>query len=1043
MADIVYQQIATSFSGGLNQLIDPKQLPLGNLTEMKDAQFTRQGQLNKRFGYKALGNTVIGGGTISHGVALNIYNDELICCDGYYLYSYIESTDNWANKGPCVSLDITNKDIIRRNDAQQLNPDVAIQSGVEVYAWEGSGAEPHTVNYTVVDANTNNIIVNDAAVTYATAMQPKTIAFNNNIFIFYTDNALAPNAWYQKINPLNPNTIGAQVPVFTDGYAGADVYDVAVIGNRMFVAYYSSATASGQISLFYYDTTLTKSPITVVEATYPNAFATGGGTQTINVIGDASGRVWVTWSDGTNVRTAAYVASTMGLVLADTLVVANVAKRIAAIDNNDTTSIEIIYEVAGTPSSTSFIKGYNMTTAGVSSSVCTLRSVGLASKCFTYSGNNYVNVTFQSALQSTYFTILLSGPKAGTNVALSVPVVIGKELSQIGGGLRTTAILSEVPVTSTTGIFKFANCVKGQILSEANTIFTILGVNSSTLDFVKVGVLMGTEQSNNFHIPGGILKNYDGISVIEHNFHLFPEEVTFVVSGSGSNLSTGQYQYQVVFEFQDAVGLWHRSTPSPIYTQAVTAGQNVQLTIPTLRLTQKSSQAAFPRSDINIVIYRTSANGIVFNQITSDIAPKKNDTTVDTVVFTDVASDAAISSNQFIYTSGNVLSNEAPPASSLICRYQSRLFISGLEDINSCIFSQNKYDYSSFNTVPVNFSAELSVGVDAFGGPITAIGNLNGNLIIFKETSMYLLQGDGPDNTGTSSSFPDPILISADVGCNNPNSVVVVGNLGLMFQSNKGMYQLGPDQSLTFIGAGVANYTGSPASGYSNVVVTSANLLADFNQVIFTTNTGISLVYDYLFQQWYVWTNQYIVDSVNWKSSDVDNVFVCLQQNGKILKMNTDITDPLQFTDAGKPIQMSITLPDLAFQNLSAWQQVGRMFILGTYKGAHSLQINIAYNNNPTYTESKTFTINESNSAYGSGNYGDGYYGGGQYVPYQFKYGFGRKRNTSIRVQINEIQNTSTYNEGFALSGITFDVGVLPGGVRLPATAYFGSRDNE
>ena len=435
----------------------------------------------------------------------------------------------------------------------------------------------------------------------------------------------------------------------------------------------------------------------------------------------------------------------------------------------------------------------------------------------------------------------------------------------------------------------------------------------------------------------------------------------------------------------------------------------------------------FQRSDCNICIYRTGANGVEFNKITSDLAPLLNNINVTSVTFYDSASDDSILSNSPIYTSGGVLNNISPPANSLIVTYGNRLFLSGLEDGNLLMYSQNKYDDSNFNTVPTEWCAELIVGVESGSengtGPITAIANLNGNLIIFKENTVFILNGEGPDNTGLNGSFPIPSLISADVGCINPNSIVITGSLGLMFQSNKGIYQLDQNQNLSYIGAQVEQY--------NSYTITSSTLLANYNQVIFTTLEGISLVYDYYYQQWSTWTNMYAVDGTNWK-----NNFVYLDEGGNVMVMdttNTVWTNPtVDDSITTVPINLGFTLPDITFSGLNAYQMCYWMTVLGTYMGPTNLIVNIAYNNNPAFTETLSIPLNPTADGY---YWQDGYYGSTS-VPLQFQYNFANKLGTSIRVQIME--NNVLGNEGFRISNIGFYVAAVPGMVTLPATRRYG-----
>jgi hypothetical protein len=143
------QLIPIQFGGGINTKVDPKQLQAGELISLQNGQFSKMGQINKRFGYDILNTTIEGGGAITAGVELANYKNELVLFDGNNVYSYLSATGNWSNRGTAISITTEDKDIIRLSSAQQLNPDMAYLRGMEVYAWEDSRGG---VRYSVVDA---------------------------------------------------------------------------------------------------------------------------------------------------------------------------------------------------------------------------------------------------------------------------------------------------------------------------------------------------------------------------------------------------------------------------------------------------------------------------------------------------------------------------------------------------------------------------------------------------------------------------------------------------------------------------------------------------------------------------------------------------------------------------------------------------------------------------------------------------------------------------------------------------------------------------
>ena len=64
----------------------------------------------------------------------------------------------------------------------------------------------------------------------------------------------------------------------------------------------------------------------------------------------------------------------------------------------------------------------------------------------------------------------------------------------------------------------------------------------------------------------------------------------------------------------------------------------------------------------------------------------------------------------------------------------------------------------------MEFTAFNTIAVNQLGGPITGLGLMDGNLIIFKKTAIFIMNGDGTNDQGGGNPFPDPQLISQSVG---------------------------------------------------------------------------------------------------------------------------------------------------------------------------------------------------------------------------------------------------------------------------------------
>lgn len=997
------QLISAPFIGGVDTGTDPKQLQIGALSDLQNGQFIKKGLLSKRYGYDVLPTQIEGGGNITKAVAISTFNNQLNLFDGSRLYSFLEATATWIDRGPAVSVIATDREILRTGNREQLNPDVGQLSGVQVHAWEDSTGG---IRYSVSDAESGGLIVSDALV-YEFGQRPKVISWGGQLRILYTD--AINNIFYNSVNPFNPTVLGPQVNIVVDGYADL-TFDAVSVGSKLFLGYLSSGDgyASGEVKVTAFDDAMA-SLGSVTLAT--GSQATQGGAFCIGLAGDTLSNVWAVWGTGAELR-AAIVSNSLTSVLADTLIDTGInPQTVTLIEQPGNLGIaSIAYEVfaADTINEQIRIATLNRATGAVGT-VGTIRSVGLASKAFAVGTDLYVNTAFDSPLQATYFTVQIS--------AAPFPIV-AKISSQVGGGLRTNGMLSESVQTST-GVFLWANSIKEKSQTEALTEFSFLGVNSTSLDFDNSNKFLSVVQSNSLLFVGGVLQTYDGVSVVESGFNVYPESIQAVAGGSGSGLASGSYQYVCTYEYTDNNGQTQYSAGSVPVSVTVTAGQHVTVTGPTLRLTSKQMM----RSSPNIGIYRTQANGTTFNRVSSILAPLANDPTVDSFQFVDVASDASISSNGLLYTTGGVLDNIAPPACKIISLSGDRVFTDDHEDSNVLWFSKARFDLSRFNSIPVEFAAENTLGVDPRGGAITAIAPMQSNLIIFKSTAIFALSGDGPNDAGGGNPYSPPQLVAADVGCNNPNSIAQTP-VGLMFQSSKGIYLIPIDLS-------GAVYIGKPVEKFNGETISSATLNTASNQIVFTTEGGTALVYDYFFQQWSTWTNHPAVDSDVYQGK-----FCYVRPNGVVYVQNTSV-----FTDGpGVPVSLSWTSPDLSLSALQGYGRVFRMYLLGNYAGPHTLKIEVAYDGNRTFTQTCTVDASQDVSIWG----GDSFWGestpwGGTYQPYQFRIDFAQQKCTSIRIRVSDAQS-SNYNEGYSVSAVTFEVGALPGGNRVSLAKTKGTK---
>jgi hypothetical protein len=300
-----------------------------------------------------------------------------------------------------------------------------------------------------------------------------------------------------------------------------------------------------------------------------------------------------------------------------------------------------------------------------------------------------------------------------------------------------------------------------------------------------------------------------------------------------------------------------------------------RITIPTLRITAWAG--------VRVVLCRTKNNGTVFHRLTPIASPIANVKTADSVTATDgFASDTDIAPLEALYTTGDALEADAPPSSNLLVTFKDRVFLAGQADGYALRFS---------TVTPVGeavaFNDTLAVTVDQRGGPITALAVLDDKLLIFKESAIFALAGDGPTNTGAGQDYGAPSLITTDTGCSNPSSIVTVPQ-GIMFQTPKGFYLLDRGLNCSYLGEQIESFNASQ--------VTGALVAPNTNQIRFVSSDAPGLVFDYLAGEWATFTNFEAVGCAIWRGA------ACfVKSDGRVF-----VENQTKFVDGDAPIPLVI-----------------------------------------------------------------------------------------------------------------------------------------
>ena len=977
--------IGFPFSEMLDQKADEKSLPFPSLLEAQNVRRNKAGKLEKRFGCQTLGTRIAESAEmLTDNDAIGVYRDELLQFNKQRVFSYSESSQASSSKGSWVSAISETADVLK-NDYDQTYVDMASVNDICAYAYydtkSGGG-----IYLTVKDTASGTILIGDRLLAN-TATNPRCLAFNGNLYVFYV---LGNDLRAIQISPT-AITISTEIVVTSSINSTNICYDLCAQDTYILAVF----NVQGAVQTRIVQLNASLSILTTINIAEASTVA-------ITCVRDLSNNVFIAWLTATKVRVTAYTVLLSQVFAPKDLDTVSNTVRITGypLPNND--GVRFFYEVSAAATYNTRIDTCAVTASGSLYVVSTIiRSVGLASRAWAYSPDTqdkgFVTVVHQSTLQSTFFVMRSDG------------MIVSKIKYGVAGGLMS---INQVPNASvrSTGVYQVPILTKNPVIALGDSsLLTFRGVSVAQIDFTDLRSFKTVEIGSNGLVVGGVTGSYDGKSVVEHGFHLFPENITLAQSVGGSLTLLGTYSYRVVYMWTDNLGRLHRSAPSPAVAITLTGGNNqVTLTIPTLRLTQKASIG--DRTDVVIAVFRTENSQVNYYRASSPTILTYNVRSVDTVTIIDTLSDATLIGREPLYTTGGILENIAPPSTKVICTHRKRVFL---------LDEDGRIWYSKEVTAgrPIEYCDQFIIEVDPLGGAPTALASLDDKLIIFKRDSICYLTGDGPDDRGIGGVFATPEFISTEIGCPEANSVVRTSD-GVMFKASKGINLLTRDLKVEFIGSKVEDY---------NEPISAAVALTDQPEVRFTSETGPCLVYNTEFRQWSVFTNYSAIDAVRWKGK-----FVYVRK----LIGSPDlcvVEVPNYYLDISQTYNQKVGLSWIGFANFQGFQRIWRAHLIGDYKSRHTLKVSMAYDFSPVihdeylYDAQQQMTINE----YGDLTYGDAVYGGIE-GNFQVRIHIRRQKSQALRIIIEDISQVAPY-ESFSLSGIAFEVELKKGNYKLPA----------
>jgi hypothetical protein len=535
------------------------------------------------------------------------------------------------------------------------------------------------------------------------------------------------------------------------------------------------------------------------------------------------------------------------------------------------------------------------------------------------------------------------------------------------------------------------------------------GARLYTLSFANAadggGLYHYDEPQGSTTFAGGVQLAYDGGFVCEAGYPHPPEGVTLTSSSTGGSIGAGTYSYAVIYAWTDGLGRVHRSTPSvPVATSALTGStSSVTLTIPTLSGSWRTRVNGSWRVDGGSVVaevYRTLASGATSSSLDGYYyvgSQSVSQASSRTTTYLDISSDALISTNAQPYTAGGVLAAQIPPASSVVAVSRNRLWANSAEDPDVVYCSRNLLEGE-----PPAFNDALAIYVIG-AGKVTGIAPLDNRTLIFKETGVFVVHGDGPDDTGGGTPFSVERLGTITLGCSEPRSIVQTSD-GVFFQSPQGLFLVTRALEVLQVGAQVEDLlTVSVSHGIS---------MATNQEIRLGTTAGDVLVWNTLFKGWTRWLLKGTAGTAIIPASAVVSrqLHHLLTNDGRVYYEDTTAN-----TDSGYWVTLGVDTPWVRLGAVQGFQRVRRGLLTLQNGAAGALTVTACVDYDTTTVQTWAFSSTALSGVESVGMH------------------VGPQSCAAIRFRITDSAPSVPSTNDIALTGLTLELGVKQGTNKLPA----------
>ncbi len=1017
-------------TGGDKRASDPPSFDI-----LTDAEFEEPGGLQTRYPYAAMSASIFGGGTLSDTRRIYANGDELLCFTKTALYTWNAKLSLWVLKGTHLAVKLDEESKFASTD-DQIDCDRAELGGTIVYSW-ASGINGYVA---AVDKVTGSVLMAPFLIVGGVE-RLRVLALTTKILLSFYDSG---GFYCYMLDPAAPATAlaGSSTTVYNTTSSGNAYYDVVKVpgADTALFACRLTPTTSYVIVKVTSALTVTSSvkarpcagPITL------SCEPTGTSVQIVrvdeivgatkNIVGD-----YITISTLADVTINQAIGTALTLGNAAGKVVRRITAAHRSVQNSSayrcyvfwTASLELIGSVSEEDNAAfdptllydnSWGTKYNwVDTAGtIGTQGNFVRSMSPGSRAFDYNGSVYLwgsfvgesaetvsgAVEFRVSLQNAYFLyrddITLHAKAAATRA----------------GGFSSVGYLPGVALTSGS-TYAWCGTERNVIeLDGKRTGYGDRGPRDITFTFDSNEARRVARLGKSLYVAGGEVLVFDGSQLVECGFHTFPWLLDVAeVSPAVGNKLNGAYAYKMTWRWNNAHGEMDRSTCASITEITIAdepSGTAIDF-INQLCITHKTANpasievwctAADPTPDSPFFLVSSRDPSVTSNP--NRYLASSTTAAPDATAFGDEYADTTTLRQEANPENGNVLENLAPPAASIILAAGDRVFLAGVAgDPDRVWYSKQRREGEI-----ASFHDALTVEVPLTGGLITALAFHNEALVVFRETAIYVLLGQGLDNTGGGQNYGPATRVPGDVGAESAEAIASTP-MGLLFKSAKGFYILGTRWECEYIGLQVNAYDGE--------LVLAAHVVEDKHQVRLLTESRM-LVFDYRVKQWTEWTTDFGISAAIWQ--------------GKHLYLDGDANIIMQqaTTYSGVAYGMDVETAWFKPGGLQGRCTVRDVQILGEYRSGCRVRVRIARDyqqdgsGNWLYFDDEIWTVTPT------------VVGG----PLQLRHGPSQKRCESMKIRLTVMGAgalTVPTGEALRFTGLALDVGVEPGLFRGLAAA--------